>query len=103
MTDINPEGMCCMARHANAVPPWTCDCPCHDVEVLDVAEYLEREYPIDNPTFPLTPDEAKLLYDELRTYTFSQHHPMYLYAHPLLSRIKSFVEANVEHLRICKP
>lgn len=21
---------CCMARHANAVPPWTCDCPCHD-------------------------------------------------------------------------
>jgi hypothetical protein len=20
---------CCMSRHANAVPPWTCDCPCH--------------------------------------------------------------------------
>lgn len=20
---------CCMARHATAVPPWTCDCPCH--------------------------------------------------------------------------
>ncbi len=24
------RGLCCMARHANAVPPWTCDCPCHD-------------------------------------------------------------------------
>lgn len=23
------SGDCCMARHANAVPPWTCDCPCH--------------------------------------------------------------------------
>lgn len=22
-------GLCCMAAHANAVPPWTCDCPCH--------------------------------------------------------------------------
>lgn len=20
---------CCMARHATAIPPWTCDCPCH--------------------------------------------------------------------------
>lgn len=23
------SGLCCLARHANAVPPWTCDCPCH--------------------------------------------------------------------------
>lgn len=23
------SGLCCMARHANAIPPWTCDCPCH--------------------------------------------------------------------------
>lgn len=22
-------GLCCMAAHANATPPWTCDCPCH--------------------------------------------------------------------------
>lgn len=20
---------CCIARHANAAPPWTCDCACH--------------------------------------------------------------------------
>jgi hypothetical protein len=24
------DGTCCMAAHANAVPPWTCDCRCHD-------------------------------------------------------------------------
>lgn len=23
------SGFCCLARHANAIPPWTCDCPCH--------------------------------------------------------------------------
>lgn len=23
------SGLCCMARHAQAVAPWTCDCPCH--------------------------------------------------------------------------
>lgn len=23
------SGLCCMARHASAKPPWTCDCPCH--------------------------------------------------------------------------
>jgi hypothetical protein len=23
------SGLCCMAAHANAVPPWTCACPCH--------------------------------------------------------------------------
>lgn len=23
------SGLCCMARHAQATPPWTCDCPCH--------------------------------------------------------------------------
>lgn len=23
------SGLCCMARHASAIPPWTCDCPCH--------------------------------------------------------------------------
>lgn len=22
-------GLCCMSRHATAVAPWTCDCPCH--------------------------------------------------------------------------
>lgn len=28
---VAPEdsGLCCMADHANAVPPWTCSCPCH--------------------------------------------------------------------------
>lgn len=31
-----------MARHAAAVPPWTCDCPCHDL--LICASCLE-EYP----------------------------------------------------------
>ena len=24
------RGLCCLARHANATPPWTCDCPCHE-------------------------------------------------------------------------
>jgi hypothetical protein len=52
--------------------------------------------------FPLTADEAKLLYDELRTHTFSQHHPMYLYAYPLLSRIQAFIERNQDELRICR-
>lgn len=27
------RGLCCMTQHANAVPPWTCPCPCHDIEV----------------------------------------------------------------------
>lgn len=28
--DLNtPNGECCMADHAKAVPPWTCPCPCH--------------------------------------------------------------------------
>lgn len=26
------SGLCCMARHAQAVAPWTCDCPCHTRE-----------------------------------------------------------------------
>jgi hypothetical protein len=26
-------GMCCGKAHANAVPPWTCDCPCHEREI----------------------------------------------------------------------
>lgn len=26
---VYDSGLCCMARHANATPPWTCDCPCH--------------------------------------------------------------------------
>ncbi len=25
------RGLCCGARHANAVSPWTCDCACHDL------------------------------------------------------------------------
>lgn len=30
-TDTDTDtGLCCMAAHANATPPWTCDCPCHD-------------------------------------------------------------------------
>jgi hypothetical protein len=26
---------CCMARHANATPPWTCDCSCHTAPVVE--------------------------------------------------------------------
>ena len=25
------DGLCCLAAHANATPPWTCTCSCHDV------------------------------------------------------------------------
>jgi len=35
-TDME-TGLCCMARHANAKAPWTCDCPCHDQPVDDAA------------------------------------------------------------------
>jgi hypothetical protein len=30
-TERTPEesGLCCMAKHAAATPPWTCDCYCH--------------------------------------------------------------------------
>jgi hypothetical protein len=23
------DGLCCLAAHANATPPWTCSCDCH--------------------------------------------------------------------------
>ena len=26
---VYDSGLCCMARHANATPPWMCDCRCH--------------------------------------------------------------------------
>ena len=26
---VYDSGLCCMARHANAPPPWMCDCQCH--------------------------------------------------------------------------
>ena len=25
------NGLCCMKQHAQATPPWTCDCLCHTV------------------------------------------------------------------------
>ncbi len=32
------SGLCCLSRHANAVAPWTCDCPCHStVEPTDAS------------------------------------------------------------------
>lgn len=30
-TDVE-SSLCCLFRHANAVPPWTCDCPCHQLQ-----------------------------------------------------------------------
>ena len=29
MPKIPSDGLCCMRDHANAVPPWTCQCECH--------------------------------------------------------------------------
>jgi len=29
------SGLCCMARHANAVAPWTCNCPCHTRDAVE--------------------------------------------------------------------
>ena len=29
MAKIPSDGLCCMRDHANAVPPWTCQCECH--------------------------------------------------------------------------
>jgi hypothetical protein len=27
---MRTDGLCCMREHANAVPPWTCGCECHN-------------------------------------------------------------------------
>lgn len=35
------SGLCCMARHANAVPPWTCDCACHSQPEAGAAHPLD--------------------------------------------------------------
>jgi len=56
----------------------------------------------ESTIFPLTADEAKLLYDELRTHTFYREHPMYHYHSSLLDRMRSFIENNQDKLRICK-
>lgn len=29
------DGSCCMKDHANATPPWTCKCKCHDQALTD--------------------------------------------------------------------
>lgn len=56
---------------------------------------------IKESTFPLTPDECKLLFDELYHHTFSKHHPMYLYHGSLMNRMKSFIESHKDNMRIC--
>ena len=28
------SGLCCLAAHATATPPWTCDCPCHTRDAI---------------------------------------------------------------------
>lgn len=53
-------------------------------------------------TFPLTPDEAHLIYSELVRHTFSRDHPMYHYAGALLSRIDSYLNENKDKLNLCK-
>jgi len=30
MRDDRMSGLCCLRDHANAVPPWTCQCECHN-------------------------------------------------------------------------
>ena len=30
MPKIPSDGLCCLRDHANAVPPWTCGCECHN-------------------------------------------------------------------------
>ena len=39
-TYIGGEEDCCMIRHANATPPWTCDCTCHQVPPAPVPKKI---------------------------------------------------------------
>lgn len=43
------------------------------------------------PTFPLTRNEAQLIYDELRNHWFSRDHVHYHYSDGLMSRLRQFV------------
>jgi hypothetical protein len=40
---LEETGRCCMARHQQAVAPWTCDCPCHTrlAEGNDAADIVD--------------------------------------------------------------
>lgn len=106
MSDRNTEGDCCALAHANATPPWTCHCECHDKPHPRLALAMEE---IDSVTedeleivFPLTADECHLLYSELRTHTFSRHHPMFHYNSSLLDRMRRFIEVNEDKLNLAK-
>lgn len=124
------SGVCCLQRHAEAQQTnsqyWKCDCPCHTMHAefqsdprqtgiitnIEVPSYgydcvhagTDGECPklSEGPLFPLTTDEAKLIYDELVGHTFFRDHPMYHYSSALLQRLKSFVDENQDKLRICK-
>lgn len=43
--DDMDTGDCCMVRHAQAKPPWTCDCPCHKVTYpnSELDQLIEKE------------------------------------------------------------
>ena len=46
---IPSDGLCCLRDHANAVPPWTCRCECHN-----------RKEPMNNERMRVTfPTEAQ--------------------------------------------
>lgn len=55
------NGDCCLVRHAQATPPWTCDCECHTVKpepapdrVAQMKELLSKlgdGQPLCDPTF----------------------------------------------------
>lgn len=41
--------------------------------------------------FPLTKNEARLIYDELQNHWFSRDHPYYHYSDSLMERLRRFV------------
>ena len=62
MDDRDPmdSGLCCITRHANAVPPWTCDCPCHKRILDDVMSMIEtlKANRRHSPSLMYLPDEG---------------------------------------------
>lgn len=115
------SGECCMRDHAAAQreidnnplvlhrPSWSCNCPCHTrtaTEVLEgqreVYNMFETESLEETNIFPLTPDECHLFFSEMRTHTFSRHHPMFLYHASILARMRQFIENNAANLILCK-
>jgi hypothetical protein len=67
------EGDCCMARHANATPPWTCDCPCHIRK--ETREFIE---------LVLNEEDQDLLMEFLeRQGYFGHEHEADVFAHRL--------------------